>query len=339
MHALDIMKLVARARSVLVIAALGAAACRFDSDGSETGGGGWEPAEDSGTSADEGPSESDGSDSGADDATSGPAPTPDDDGAPGSSDEGVDPDPCPRLLVDVNSELNVRESPTTESEAVGALPNNAIVDRIGEAQGEWIDTTDVWYEIDSEVFQVTGFVFSGYVECTMDEAPTLEEPDGYWLPLECGTSVTISQGNNGDYSHTGNSYYAFDFSLEVGTPLVAMADGIVIHRYADTMDGDPCYDGGGEECYPYANLVVLEHGDGLRSIYKHLSEVLVADGEFVPRGTAVGLSGSSGYSTGPHAHVMRQENCPEANCPSYPLEFVDIGVPDQGDTVMSNNCP
>lgn len=333
------MKPVARARSFLVIAALGAAACRFDSDGSETGGGGWEPADDSGTMG--AASESEGSGSGADDAMTGAPPTTGsgDDGSSSSADEGVDPDPCPRLRVDVNSELNVRPSPTTEGEPVGALPNNAIVDRISEAHGEWIDATDVWYEIDSEVFQVTGFVFSGYVECTMEEAPTLTEPDGFWLPLECGTSATISQGNNGDYSHQGNSYYAFDFSLGVGTPLVAMADGIVLHRYADTMPGDPCYDGGGEECYPYANLVVLKHGDGLRSIYKHLSEVLVADGEFVPRGTAVGLSGSSGYSTGPHAHVMRQENCPEANCPSIPLEFVDIGVPEQGDTVMSNNCP
>ncbi|HET6585670.1 MAG TPA: peptidoglycan DD-metalloendopeptidase family protein, partial [Nannocystaceae bacterium] len=331
------------ARSIVVVAALGAAACRFDSDGSETGGGGWEPAEDSGADASSEPSDASESDAMSDDDTAGPGSTDavDDDGDSSGSDEGVEPDDCPRLRVATNNggHLNVRPGPSTDGEAVGELPDNAIVDKIGEAQGEWIDTTDVWFEIDSEAFQVAGFVFSEYVECTTEEAPALAEPDGYWLPLECGMSATISQGNDGDYSHSGNSRYAFDFSLGVGTPLVAMADGVVLHRYAETMPGDPCYDGGGEECYLYANLVVLKHGDGLRSIYKHLSEVLVEDGAFVARGTAVGLSGSSGYSTGPHAHVMRQENCPEPNCPSIPLEFEGIGVPQTGDTVKSNNCP
>ena len=118
-----------------------------------------------------------------------------------------------------------------------------------------------------------------------------------------------------------------------------MADGIVIHRYAETMPGDPCYDGGDEDCFPYANLVVLLHGDGQASIYKHLSEVLVSDGELVPRGEAVGLSGSTGYSTGPHAHVMLEENCGEANCQSVPLEFVEIGVPVTDQEVTSTNCP
>jgi murein DD-endopeptidase MepM/ murein hydrolase activator NlpD len=121
--------------------------------------------------------------------------------------------------------------------------------------------------------------------------------------------------------------------------MVAMADGIVIHTFAETMPGDPCYDGGGPECFPYGNLVVLWHGDGSTTLYKHLSEVLVTDGELVPRGMMVGLSGSTGYSTGPHAHVARQEDCGEPNCQSIPLEFVEAGVPVTGESVTSENCP
>jgi murein DD-endopeptidase MepM/ murein hydrolase activator NlpD len=242
-------------------------------------------------------------------------------------------------MVSPGASLNVRPTPSTQGEPVYELPNNAIVDRIADVQGEWVGETDTWFEIAIDELAETGFVSSNYATCTTAEPPELYPPDGHWLPLECDTSATISQGNDGSFSHQGNAFYAFDFSIGVGTPLVAMADGIVIHRYAATGPGEPCYDGGGEECYPYANLVVLLHGDGFTSIYKHLSDVHVAEGEFVPRGHVVGLSGSSGYSTGPHAHVARQEDCGEANCQSVPLEFAEIGVPQTGDQVTSNNCP
>ena len=327
-------------RSLVVVGVLASVACRFDSAGSETGGSGIEPAE---GSDDEGTADSttDAADDVAD--TGDPSgPVADDGESTSATDEGMAPDdPCPRLRVEVSagSALNVRPSPSTEGEPIFELPNHAIVDHIADVQGEPIDGNDLWFEIASDDFAVDGFVFSRYAVCTDELPPVLQVPDGYWLPLECGTTATISQGNDGDFSHQGNAFWAFDFSIGVGTPLVAMADGIVIHRYDATQPGDPCYDGGGEDCYPYANLVVLLHGDGFTSIYKHLSDVLVSDGEFVPRGHAVGLSGSSGYSTGPHAHVMRQEDCGQANCQSIPLEFVEIGVPVTGQEVTSNNCP
>jgi hypothetical protein len=182
-------------------------------------------------------------------------------------------------------------------------------------------------------------VFSRFAVCTDEHPPVLHAPDGYWLPLECRTTAMISQGNDGESSHQDDAFWAFDFAVGVGTPLVAMADGIVIHRYDETKPDDPCFDGGGEPCFPHANLVVLLHGDGFTSIYDHLSDVLVSNGEFVPRGAAVGLSGSSGFATGPHAHVMRQEDCGDAHCQSVALEFVEIGVPLTGQDVTSNNCP
>jgi murein DD-endopeptidase MepM/ murein hydrolase activator NlpD len=255
-----------------------------------------------------------------------------------ASTTGEPEDPCPRVRVVVppGEVLNIRPTPSTAMAAVGTLANGAIVDVLARVAGESIEGNDQWVQIDGPI--VDGYVWSGLVECTQDEAPT----DGFFLPLECGMMATVSQGNFGDFSHQGQSAYAFDFQLGTGTPLVAIADGTVSFTYAETMPGDPCYDGGGQECINAANVVTLLHGVGTTSVYGHLSEVQVEPGELVPRGLTVGLSGSTGWSTGPHAHVARQENCNFGWCQSIAVSFVDVpgdGVPKTGDIVTSSNCP
>lgn len=256
----------------------------------------------------------------------------------GSSSTGEPFDPCPRVRVTVapGDTLNVRPTPSTEMAPVGALASGMIVDVLSIVEGEEINGTSTWYEIDGP--NITGFVFGGFVECTQDEVPD----EGFFLPLECGMMATVSQGNFGDFSHQDDSAYAFDFALALGTPLVAIEEGTVSHLFNGTLPGDPCYDGGGQECVGKANFVTLQHADGTASIYFHLSEVKVEVGQVVPRGTTVGLSGSSGWSTGPHAHVARQGPCQLAYCQSIPVAFVDVpgdGVPETGDVVMSQNCP
>lgn len=168
---------------------------------------------------------------------------------------------------------------------------------------------------------------------------TLAPPDGYWLPLACGTLATVGQGNDTTYSHNGLAKYAFDIVLDRDTPVHAMADGTVLHIYAENQPGDPCHDGGDESCFPYANLVVLLHGDGTTSLYKHLDRVLVEPDAYVPRGGLLGLSGSTGWSNLPHLHVMRMEDCGATQCQSLPLEFVDAGVPITGEQVRAAACP
>ncbi len=255
----------------------------------------------------------------------------------GTSTTGGALEDCPRLrvLVPDGQVLNVRPDPSTQSPPVATLAKGAIVDVVAKVKGEALEGNDAWFEIAAPM----GFVWSGLVECTTDEPPP---PTGFWLPLECGMSAKITQGNFGNFSHQGTSAYAFDFSLGVGTPLVAIADGEVIYVYDKTKPGDPCYNGGDASCIDKANLVTLLHGDGTTSLYAHLSAVKVTVGATVPRGPAVGLSGSSGYSTGRHAHVARQETCKWGTCQSIAVSFEDVpgdGVPKTGDTVTSMNCP
>jgi len=62
----------------------------------------------------------------------------------------------------------------------------------------------------------------------------------------------------------------------------------------------------------YGLHVVLDHGDGLSSLYAHLGAVTVADGETVAAGEVIGAVGSTGTSTGPHLHFeIRRDGLPE----------------------------
>jgi murein DD-endopeptidase MepM/ murein hydrolase activator NlpD len=66
-----------------------------------------------------------------------------------------------------------------------------------------------------------------------------------------------------------------------------MADAQV--RFAGTMRG-------------YGNVVWLDHGGAILTVYAHLSRISVTAGTLVRRGTVVGLSGASGDVSGPHLH-------------------------------------
>ena len=78
-----------------------------------------------------------------------------------------------------------------------------------------------------------------------------------------------------------------DIAVPTGTPVHAMADGRV--RFAGVQQG-------------YGNVVWLDHGGDVLTVYAHLSVIRVHAGEKVDGGDVVGLSGSSGDATGPSLH-------------------------------------
>ena len=109
--------------------------------------------------------------------------------------------------------------------------------------------------------------------------------------------VTGSFGERIDpFSGEGAFHRGVDISSDYGTRIIAPADGIV--RFADFMNG-------------YGRTVLIDHGNGVSTLYGHMSGFAVTPGQFVRRGDAVGYVGQSGRSTGPHLHYeVRLFNTP-----------------------------
>ena len=89
---------------------------------------------------------------------------------------------------------------------------------------------------------------------------------------------------------------AIDIAASSGSPVYAAEDGTV--SYVQIWDGS--YDTTG--MMSYGHMVEIRHADGNTTLYAHLSEINVQQGEKVMRGQRIGRVGSTGYSTGPHLH-------------------------------------
>ena len=128
----------------------------------------------------------------------------------------------------------------------------------------------------------------------------------YRFPFKKGKKYEVSQSFNGKASHSDKkSKYAIDFQLNVGEPVYAAREGIVI-KVIDWFSKQ-----GGKELINSANRIVILHSDGTLGSYVHLDYKgsYVKEGQRVSRGQKIGLSGLTGYTRGPHLHfVVRKEN-------------------------------
>lgn len=82
-----------------------------------------------------------------------------------------------------------------------------------------------------------------------------------------------------------------DFGVPVGTEVFAADDGVVLRVGFNGLR------------LQYGRYIVVKHGNGLVTLYAHLSKQVVATGEKVTRGQVIGYSGNTGYSTGAHLHL------------------------------------
>lgn len=106
--------------------------------------------------------------------------------------------------------------------------------------------------------------------------------------ITSGFGWRTSPWGDGSELHPG-----IDIANSMGTPVVATADGEVVKSEAS----------GG-----YGNIVQIDHGNGITTIYGHNSRFAVSVGQSVKKGQVISYVGSTGRSTGPHLHYEVRVN-------------------------------
>ncbi len=185
------------------------------------------------------------------------------------------------------------------------------------------------------------------------------------LPFDAALGdVRVTQGNGTLPSHTGLLNWSWDFDVPVGTPILSIADGVVVDYFDSAADGE---DGVGR----MGNLITIEHAGGYSTL-AHLARGSVpdwikdavdrGDRPFVAQGTEIGTVGLTGYvipgegGDGSHIHITVgattipfgastghafpiANGSPEANS-ATPVRFAEVsgnGLPQQGLTYASQN--
>jgi murein DD-endopeptidase MepM/ murein hydrolase activator NlpD len=123
--------------------------------------------------------------------------------------------------------------------------------------------------------------------------------------------------------YNGKGHTGVDFAASIGTPIKASLGGVVSGvANTDIVPG----------CYSYGKWIMIDHPNGLSTLYAHLSLQTVSKGDAVTTGQIIGYSGNTGYTTGPHLHfgvyatqgvrIMNFEN--SKNCKGVLIPSADI---------------
>ena len=128
----------------------------------------------------------------------------------------------------------------------------------------------------------------------------------YLFPVPDGDEITQ------EYSE---QHKAWDIAAVTGSAVVAAEEGTV--TYVQIWDGS--YDTTG--MMSYGHMIQIEHPDGNTTLYAHLSEINVQQGEKVVRGQRIGRVGSTGNSTGPHLHFEVMSETGKKENPEPVLEY------------------
>lgn len=97
--------------------------------------------------------------------------------------------------------------------------------------------------------------------------------------------------------YNGMGHDGIDIGMPIGTPVLSALGGTVLAT-GNTDIRSPS----GQMCYSFGKWVMVQHPNGLSTLYAHLSSIEVTKGQALTSGEEVGLSGMTGYATGPHLH-------------------------------------
>ena len=152
-----------------------------------------------------------------------------------------------------------------------------------------------------------------YTQWTNKKAHPLEElPDSFRIDLRGFSMPTPSRVITSNFGKRwGRMHKGLDIKVYIGDTIYAAFDGKV--RMVSY------------EARGYGNFVVIRHGNGLETIYGHMSRSLVSEDELVRAGDPIGLGGNTGRSTGSHLH-FETRICGVALNPALMFDFVNQDV-------------
>ena len=123
----------------------------------------------------------------------------------------------------------------------------------------------------------------------VSESPLSESPLNLWEEPLSSYTVTSGYGWRPDpFTGEPKFHRGIDLDANTGDTVEAARSGTVSFASWDNTG--------------YGNLVIIDHGDGIETLYAHLSSISVNVGEQVNSNTKIGEVGSTGNSTGPHLH-------------------------------------
>ncbi len=205
--------------------------------------------------------------------------------------------------------LNLRSGPGASFAVVTVIPGSASITITGLAQNSWLPATFGSY---------TGWINGAFVSTDGTSAMISSNASS----ATAGASIASSAGTTGtgrDASVIANSAPSAgavvgtklawpDQSRRISTVFSPSHLGIDIDEYPGS--GNPAYASaagtvsfaGGDACCSYGLYVIIDHPDGMQTLYAHFSNIAVQKGQQVTQGQRIGVSGCTGRCTGPHIH-------------------------------------
>ncbi len=130
------------------------------------------------------------------------------------------------------------------------------------------------------------------IDSLLADSDVIPSAEGFIWPVSSSRKISspigsrVAPGGFGSTNHKG-----------VDICNVGYTSSIYAVKSGKVLLTNPSGYGGG-----YGNYVVIDHGGGLTTLYAHMSSVKVSEGQMVSQGTVIGITGSTGASTGPHLH-------------------------------------
>lgn len=188
-----------------------------------------------------------------------------------------------------------------------------LVKKIRSQESEYKSTLDAYdkeeEDIQAQIVKLSKQMTSSTGNAATDVISTQMGSGGYMWPVANSRKITspigarVAPGGIGSTNHKGVDIGGVGYTTQV---LASKAGTVIVSQSSKS----------------YGNYIVVSHGSGNTTLYAHLSKRLVSAGQSVSQGQVLGITGSTGNSTGPHLHFEITENGSRVNPLNYLTGYV-----------------